>query len=199
MTLKWALGYLQNSRMMRTFSDTVLELMHSKLNRQDFLITMQNDHHLELTSKKVQLFFSYDEREDFAAMYAGLRGEEMFLITWDIVQTFIDPEIIDSLVIPEKTIDDFVENLEALFKSKGQKLLKGDKKLFKRISDLHESMAHKYTSNIVDSQNIERANKAWKDNEYYEVIRLLEKVSSTRMTESLKKKYEISLSRLKEY
>jgi hypothetical protein len=95
--------------------------------------------------------------------------------------------------LPQET---FVNNVFQFFMGDGKKLLEENPNALINLEKFNEKRSLDYTADLMVQQNLEAANKAWKNGNYSAVIKYLEKVNKNNLPASFKQKYKIAKQRL---
>ncbi len=88
-----------------------------------------------------------------------------------------------------------IENLILFLKTSGKLIISGDKKIFKELIEFSERQSKEYTRQINHSQNIQGADKAWKQKDYLNFIKCIDRTEKDLLPESYLKKYKIAVDK----
>jgi hypothetical protein len=178
------------------FTNLVFDKLDSIFHEYKFEALEQHQNYVKLQSNKVVLTFSFDKKENICALYAGRKNEEQYNIDGNIIELCFS-ELKSQLIIPERTMNEFVYNVAVLFNSKGKSILEGEIKVFKKISNYYNELSKKYSVELDDKQNIKYAMNSWDEKDYFKFIYHLSKVSDNKLTPSLLRKLAIAKNKIK--
>jgi hypothetical protein len=83
--------------------------------------------------------------------------------------------------------EELIHNSYLFLSGVGNKILNGDKRMIKKLIKFKKVENDQYTSKLIDSQNLKKANLAWNNKIYNNVVKYLSMVDEQNMSESLKK------------
>jgi hypothetical protein len=178
------------------FNNLVFNKLDSIFHEYKFEAVEQHQNYVKLQSNKAVLAFSFDKKENICTLYAGRKNEEQYNIDGNIIELCFS-ELKSQLIIPEKTMDEFVNNIAVLFNGKGKSILEGEIKVFRKISNYYFEQSKKYSAELDDKQNIKYAMKGWEEKDYYKFINHLSRVSDNKLTPSLLRKLAIAKNKIK--
>jgi len=179
---------------------TFNELVHSKL---DFIFRNYNlnvvdelTNYIRLKSKNIEIVVSYDEREHGGYLYAGKDEASLMNISSDIIKRFFVPFLDENFKIPEKTQEDFVNNIFSFFSNTGGLLLQGNDNLLQKIESSIRIENTKYTNDLIQEQNLITANNAWDKKDYSLFIECFHKIKNKKFLSTNQLKYNYALKRI---
>ncbi len=160
------------------------------------------DHGLEMTeqsknivtyeSQELVIGLSHNPRENSNTLWVGRRHFNEVEINNQVMREYFNSGLKISN-LPQET---FLNNVFLFFLGDGEKLLEGNGLALVNLERFNEQRSLEYTANLLDQQNLEAANKAWKDGNYSDVVKYLEKVNKANLTAYHKKKYKIAKQKL---
>lgn len=155
-------------------------------------MTEQSKNIVKYESAELIIALSHNPRENSNTLWVGRKHFNEVEIDNQVMREHFDSDIkLNNL--PKET---FVNNVFLFFLGDGQKLLEGNEHALVSLEKFNEQRSEEYTAILVEQQILEAANKAWKDGNYQEVIRYLEKINNTNLPASFKQKYKIAQQRL---
>lgn len=178
------------------FNRLVLAKLHSLFTRHGLNIYEQSKGIVRYKSDRLAISLTHDSRENSNILWVGRNENNLYMLDGNVMERFFIKDLKKVFKIPEKTTDDFVNNVFLFFMSEGEKLLRGDELALIGLENFNKRRSLQYTSNLVDEQNLKAANKAWASQKYSEVIKYLEKLNMDALPESLRQKYKIAQQRL---
>ena len=75
-------------------------------------------------------------------------------------------------------------------------MLENDDHLLIALEKFNKQRCSEYTKSLAEQQNLEAANKAWKDGNYPDVIKYLKMIDKVNLSVSFMQKYKIAQQRL---
>ena len=162
-----------------------------------FVIIDETVDYLEYESLKVALVISYDNIENVGYLYVGKKGLDLLCITSDIFKLFFNDNPKNYFFLPQKSIEDFVNNLKLFFLKDGKPLLQSDDKLLNDLENYNLLKSHRYTNNIRMRQNINKVDSDWTMENYEKFIEHVNEIGISNLPHSYKLKYDIALKNAK--
>ncbi len=175
------------------FNQLISEKLDSLFAKHGLAITEQSQNIIKYESKRLLISLAHNPRENSNTLWLGAKWSNDFVEIDDYVMYEFFTSDLKLNDLPQET---FVNNVFLFFDGLGQRVLKGDKQVITSLEKFDEIRSKEYTSELIDNQNIEATNKAWKDGNYSDVISYLGKVNEVNLSSSLKKKYEIASKKI---
>lgn len=179
------------------FNQIIVKKLDSLFTKYGLEVTEQSNDFIKYESQRLIITLIHNHRENLSTLYIGKDDRNLLMIDGNIIKKFFYYNLDRIFIIPEKTIDDFVNNLLVFFNGKGKKLLAGDELLILKIEKFLEDANFEYTVNLAERQYIEAAKKAWENGNYWEVINNLKRVNKSHLPASLQKKLKIAEKKFK--
>lgn len=175
------------------FNQLISKKLHSLFTEHGLEITEQSKNIVKYESAILHVSLVHNPRENSNTFWLGLKHSNDFIeMDNQVIKKFFGSNLqLNNL--PQET---FVNNVFLFFISEGEEILQGNKSLLIDLENFNQARSEMYTTNLIDKQNLEAANKAWKDKNYSDVINYLEKVKKANLPASFKQKYKIAQQKL---
>lgn len=174
------------------FNQLISIKLHSLFTEHGMEITEQSKNIVRYESAVLHISLVHNPRENSNNLWVGRRHFNVVEINNQVMQEYFNSDLKLSN-LPQET---FVNNVFLFFVGEGERLLEGNERALVGLEQFNEQRSLEYTVNLVEKQNLEAANKAWKDGNYSDVIKYLEKINKDDLPESFKQKYKIAQQRL---
>jgi len=165
------------------FARRIIEKLNTHFWRYGFHIVEERTDFLKLKSNKITIVFSHDWRGNENNFFF-----QNIEINNDALKSFFHSD----LKLSQLPIDQFVINLGLFFDNEGKSLMMGDEKKLSEIETFNLVRARKYTNNLIRSQVLPEADRAWHSKDFKNFILLLDKLDIGDLAQSYKLKYEIA-------
>ena len=76
-------------------------------------------------------------------------------------------------------------------------MIAGNTDALKKVEKYVDKVSNEYTTELIDKQNLDAANKAWEEGNYKDFINYLDKTDRQRLPSSYELKYKIAHQKLK--
>ncbi|MCH7403557.1 hypothetical protein MM214_16965 [Belliella kenyensis] len=172
------------------FNQLILEKLHSLFIDYGLEKTEQSTNIVKYESQELVIVLSHNPRENSNTLWVGRKHFNEVEIDNQVMREYFNSDLKLSN-LPQET---FINNVFLFFMGDGEKLLKGNERALVSLEKFNEQRSSEYTANLVEQQNLEAANKAWKEGNYSDVIKYLEKIND--LPESFKQKYKIAQQKL---
>ena len=160
---------------------TFIELVHNRLDgifeKHNLQCEEEFENYIKLKSNKVIISLSYDERENGGCLYVGKTKTSLLYMGGGIINKFFPEDLKKYFIVPEKTKEDFVNNIFSLFNNKGKLLIEGDQITLDIISRYLIRQNENYTNTLLQEQHLLSANKAWSKRDYKSFIDYIDKTN----------------------
>lgn len=178
------------------------ELAHLKLDiifqKYNLKVVREFENYIKLQSNMVVIALGYDKREDAGFLYAGKDDSSLMLIDGDVINRFFIMCLENHFIIPEKTQEDYVNNILHFFSDKGRILLEGDVAMIRKIEIYIHTKNRVYSSTLLLEQNLISADEAWEINDYLSFINYINMINIEVLPPSYALKYKIASQKLLE-
>jgi hypothetical protein len=174
------------------FYQLISEKLHSLFINHGLEITEQSKNIVKYESQELVIGLSHNPRENSNTLWVGRKSLNEVEIDNQVIQELFNSDLKLSN-LSQKT---FVNNVFLFFTGVGEKLLVSNEHALVSLKKFNEQRSSDYTTKLVMQQNLEAANKAWKDGNYSDVIKYLEKINKANLPASFKQKYKIALQKL---
>jgi len=178
------------------FNKILLNKLGAFLQKEGFHLSEQFENYLKFESDNSVVVICRDKRENSNLLYIGKTEGNQYLIDGSIIKRFCVSNLEKDFKIPERTIEDFADNLFLLFTGKGYELLKKDSKVLYDIAKFVETESEEYTSELLLKQALESASKAWETNDYVSFVDKIDKIGIAKIPQSYQLKYKIAKQKL---
>lgn len=149
--------------------------------------------YLKLKSDKIFIILTHDEREKSNALYVGRNENHMYPIDENVLKKAFDSD----LKINNISQEEFVNNIAIFFEGKGRPLISGNVYAIEAVEKYVYLEGQLYTTELLNKQNLQAANKAWEQNNFKDFIRYLDNIEVRYLPSSYKIKYKMALRKLK--
>lgn len=174
------------------FNQIIVRKLHSLFVEHGLKISEQSMNVVRYTSDELTISLVHNSVESSNMLWIGRKDSADVEIDNQVIREYFNSELKLSN-LPKQT---FVNNVFQFFVSDGEKLLEGNERALTNLEKFNEKRSQKYTASVVEKQNLDAANKAWKDGNYLEVIKYLEKINTDSLSKSFKQKYQIAKKKL---
>lgn len=174
------------------FNQLISEKLHSLLIDHGLEMTEQSKNIVKYESQELVIALSHNPRENSNTLWVGRKHFNEVEIDNQVMREHFNSDLKLSN-LPQET---FVNNVFLFFMGDGEKLLEENERALVSLEKFNEQRSSEYTANLVEQQNLKAANKAWKDGNYSDVIKYLEKVNKANLPASFKQKYKIAQQKL---
>ena len=175
------------------FNQLISIKLHSLFTEHGMEIIEQSKNIVRYESAVLHISLVHNPRENSSNLWVGRKHFNVVEINNQVMQEYFNSDLKLSN-LPQET---FVNNVFLFFIGEGERLLEGNERALVGLEQFNEQRGLEYTVNLVEKQNLEAANKAWKDGNYSDVIKYLEKINKDDLPESFKQKYKIAQQKLK--
>lgn len=178
------------------FNEIIINRLGTILNNEGLYLSEQFRNYLKFKSDKIVVVICQDEREKSNLLYVGRADNNQCLIDGNIIKMFFVPDSEKEFNISELSVEDFANNLFALFTGKGRELLKENSEILFDIKNFMEMKSKEYTDELLKRQALEEASKAWEANDYVAFVESIDKIGISKMPQSYQLKYKIAKQKL---
>ena len=161
------------------------------LAKYNFKLREQLNYSVRYESNDLIIILNYNPQENSNNLWLIIKEFQQIGIEDFILEEYFNIKLRSH--IPEL----FVNNITCFFKGVGRNLLKGDKQTLIKLDKFNEDVSLNYHKNLIKEQLLEEVNKAWKESNYFNVIKFLDKINKEEISKSYMKKYQIAKKRLK--
>jgi hypothetical protein len=154
------------------FNNLIKEQLGPIFQKYEFKIAEEFSYYIRLESRSVNLIFVYNQHERSSNCSIDIGDKVSYEIDDDIMSQIFKSD----LKINNLTPDVFVTNLVSFFKNEGEILLKGDVRILSLVKEYVWFKSQMYTMKLVESQNLQAADDAWKKGDYKQFIKCIDKV-----------------------
>lgn len=174
------------------FNQLISEKLHSLFIEYGLEITEQLKDIVRYESAVLHISLVHNPRENSNTLWVGRKYFNAVEVNNQIMQEYFN----SGLKLDNLPQGKFITNVFLFFIGEGEKLLEGHENVLAGLEKFNEQRSLEYTVNLMEKQNLEAANKAWKDGNYWDVIKYLEKIHEDDLPESFKQKYKIAQQRI---
>ena len=156
----------------------------------NFSVTKKEQHFIEYFSNSAVITVSYANLEYLFYTHVGQDPKSLVELTPIAVREVFK----DDRFRLQSTLT--IENLIQFFKTTGKHIVSGDKEAFEKLHEYSEHRSREYTKQIIHLQNIDGADKAWKQKDYTRFIEFIDNAEKDLLSETYLKKYRIAVDKL---
>ena len=175
------------------FNQEIINKIQAILKEYGLLLQRQSEFQVEFSSQEIEIVLSHNPREKSNTLWVKEKHTHEIEIDNQVMSDVLNSNI----KISNLPTEAFLNNVYLLFKESGHELLSAKESFVSKLTNYSEHRSSEYTENLIDKQNIEAAERAWKSQDYKEVINYLGKVNEKALTNSLKQKYKIANNKIK--
>ena len=92
--------------------------------------------------------------------------------------------------------EDFAKNINQLFENEGRLILEGDTQVLTAIAKYIRKEAESYTRNLIEKQNLNKADRYWIQSDYKNFIGIMNEMDMSRVPKSYQLKYGIACRKI---
>jgi hypothetical protein len=174
------------------FNQLISQKLQSLFTEHGLQMTAQSKYNVRYESNDLVISLSHNPRENTNTLWVGRKNFNEVEMDNQIMREHFSSDLKLSN-LPQET---FVNNVFLFFMGDGEKLLEGHERTLISLEKFNKQRSNEYTANLVQKQNLEAADKAWKDGNYSEVIKYLEKINTGDLPESFRQKYKLAQQRV---
>lgn len=174
------------------FNQLISIKLHSLFTEHGMEIREQSKNIVRYESAVLHISLVHNPRENSNNLWVGRKYFNVVEINNQVMQEYFNSDLKFSNLPQEN----YVNNVFLFFIGEGERLLEGNERALIGLERFNEQRSLEYTVNLVEKQNLEAANKAWKDGNYSDVVKYLDKINKDDLPGSLKQKYKIAQQRL---
>ena len=161
------------------------------LTNNNFSVTYKSPHFIKYSSNLVTITIAYANLEYLFYTHVGQNSASLMELTSiEIKEVFNDGSF---QYQPTLSID----NLILFLKTSGESILSGDPNTFKKLNEFIERQSKEFIKQITHEQNVQGADRAWRQKDYMEFIKCIDSAERDLLAESYLKKYKIAVNKLK--
>ena len=173
------------------FNQIVSEKLYSLFTEDGLNMIEESKNMVKYESDQLIVLLSHNPRENSNALFVGRKGNEVEMDNQVMREHFNSDINLENL-----SLETFVNNVYQFFIGEGKKLLEGSERALVGLEDFNLQRSLEYTTHLVEQQIFEAANKAWKKENYSDVIKFLDKVNKANLPSPFMKKYKIAQQKL---
>lgn len=164
------------------------------LTKYDFKVIEEGANNIRFESSELKISIVHDSRERSNTLWIGRNttGAIQIEISNDILKNFFHTQI----VLQPIPASEFIRNIALLFMKELNKILRGDLAEIEALESFSENESKMYTRNLVNSQLLIEADKAWEDKDFRAFIKAIDKVSKKILPIAYQSKYEYAKKRV---
>ena len=172
------------------FSQRIFQKLATVITAYNLNIVEERSYYLKLQSNYIVIVFIHNELEGSSALLLGGNNEKVHMVEIDneVLKSFFDSD----LKLSQVPVDAFIDNLVLFFGHEASPLLKGDVSLIKKLEEFDSDRSKKYTHVLLERQNLTVADKAWKNGDYKEFIKIIDQFNKDLLPSSYQMKYKIA-------
>lgn len=174
------------------FNQLISAKLHLLFTEHGLKLTEQSNDIVRYESALLHISLVQNTRENSNNLWVGTKHSNAVEIDNQVMQEYFNSDLKLSK-LPQET---FVNNVFLFFIGEGEMLLEESERALAVLEKFDNQRNSEYTANLVEKQNLEAANKAWKDGNYSDVIKYLENINKDDLPESFRQKYKIAQQRL---
>jgi len=136
----------------------------------------------------VVITLSHDNRESSNTLYAGKNEDSLYPVDEEVLKSIFGTD----LKLNHVTLEMFVNNLAVFFENEGRQLITGNVYVLDAIERFIYKESAIHTSQLIDKQSLDAADKAWEEGNYKDFIKYLDKIGRERLPLSYDLKYKMA-------
>ncbi|MEI6946713.1 hypothetical protein V9K67_05880 [Paraflavisolibacter sp. H34] len=156
----------------------------------NFSVTREVLHFIEYSSDSANVTVAYASLECVFYVHIGQSSTSLIELTPIVVKEVFED---DSFQF-QSTLS--IDNLICFLKTAGRSVLFGDPKIFKELNEFSTRQSGEFTRKIFQLQNVQDADKAWKQKDYLTFIKCIDRTDKDLLPGSYLKKYKIAIDKL---
>ncbi len=174
------------------FNTIVLHRLGPLFERHGLAISSRLNNQLTFKSERVVIKVVHNHLENSNALYAAKDDSFLYPIDEKLIKAVFNSNVKIDFVTPEI----FVKNLEFFFEQEGRSLLDGDPAVIQAVKDYVYMISKHYTDELLKKQNLDAADKAWKERDYAAFVLYLDKTDKAHLPSAYELKYKMALDKL---
>ncbi|WP_209404959.1 hypothetical protein [Pseudozobellia sp. WGM2] len=174
------------------FHKLISEKLSPLFEEYGFKLTGKSNYTVNYKAGNLVIEIVHNPRENSNTLWFGRDGFQEVEIDNQVMKEFFKSDLKLSN-LPQET---FVNNVFLFFVGDGIGLLSGNESDVISLEKFNKKRSDEFTENLINKKFLDAANKAWKEGNYFDVVRHLQKVNEESLTTSLKQKYKIAQKRL---
>lgn len=174
------------------FEQTIYPLTEF-LTDNNFLVVYKEQHFIKYSTNSTVITVAYANLEYLFFTHVGQNSKSLIELTPIAIKEVFE----DNSFQFQSTLT--IENLISFLKTSGKLIVSGDKKVFKELTEFSEHQSREYSRQIIQSQNIQGADKAWAQRDYVNFIKYIDRTEKELLPESYLKKYKIAVDKLQRH
>ena len=174
------------------FNLVILEKLGTFLALQGLQVVEESKNIVKYENERYFIKFVYNARENSYSLCVGGKCFNEIEIDNQLMREYYKSD----LKLGQLKLDNFVSNVVLFFVSYGKKLLDADDNAIVDLERYYKQRSSRYTTMLIEEQNLVAANKAWENKNYLDVIKFAENIDKRNMPKSLKMKYDIARKRI---
>lgn len=155
----------------------------------NFLVAYREQHFIRYFKNSTTITVAYASLEYLFYTHVGQNSKSLIELTPAAIKTVFND---DSFQF-QSTLT--IDNLISFFKGKGKSIVSGHKDVFQRLIDFSDQQSKEFTKELIQLQNIQGADKAWRHKDYLSFIRCIDRTDKELVPESYLKKYKIAVDK----
>jgi hypothetical protein len=156
----------------------------------NFSVTKKEQHFIEYSTNSAIITVAYANLEYLFYTHVGQDSKSLIELTPIAVKEVFK----DDSFLFQSTLT--IDNLISFLSGVGKPIILGDKIKFKELNEFSERQSREYTQRIIQVQNIQGADNAWKQKDYINFIKCIDRTEKDLLPESYLKKYKIAVDKL---
>jgi len=170
------------------FNKVVKDKLDLLMSDNNFDLTEQFEDSVRYENNGLYLSFCHNLREKSNIFWVGRdKG-----IPIEMSNRILNQVFNCNIKIETTSVTKFISNVYNFLITDGISLLKANEKVYFELEKTVEKQSKEYTSQLKERQYLEAAEKAWRNKNYSDVLKNLNKVDENRLSDSFKKKYNIA-------
>ncbi len=174
------------------FNQLVSDKLGLIFQKNNLHITEQFKNYVKLKSDSVIITLNHNERENSNAFYVGSNEDFLYPIDEYVLKNAFNSD----LKINHLPKEMFVNNLVIFFEGEGKPLIAGNTYALEAVEKYVYKEGDTYTTQLIDKQIIDSADKAWEEGNYRDFIKYLNKTDKKKLPASYGIKYKMAIQKL---
>lgn len=175
------------------FNKLIFERLGLIFQRYNIHIVEQRSNYLRLQSPSVIIIIAHNSLENSNTLWIGRSdaNSEKIEIDNKTLTLFFKSD----LQLSGVTVETFINNLVLFFENEAKPILSGDSTEITKLEEFDLKRSHLYTEELIKKQTLGAADKAWKNKNYSEFIKLINQTDKESLPSSYQLKYKIAIQR----
>ena len=174
------------------FNQIIIDSFNSILSTHCFDLTDQFNGNLKYKNNGLYILFTRNSREQSNTFWVGRDDGFPIEIGNVLLKEFFKTEI----EIEHKSVEEFSSNVYEFLETEGLVLLQAKKEDYLALERFSLNKIEEFNSRLAEQQYLDAANEAWRNENYDDFLKNLNKVNEEYLSKSYKEKYKIAMKKI---